>query len=108
MCSWIAVVMQMNERRTSMKPGDLIKWVYRNNSQPVNEDVKLWFTPMQRLVPIGVHPAILISITDKLYMWLTPDGLFHARVDFHEGHKHSQFDSRVMPRTMMTNDGEEK
>jgi hypothetical protein len=62
-----------------MKPGDLIEWVY-SNSQPVLEDEKLWSTPMNRWVQIGVHPMMLISMTDELYVWLTPDGLFNARV----------------------------
>ena len=61
-------------RRTSMKPGDLIEWVYKSDSQPVDEDAELWSTPMQRWVPIGVRPAILVSITDEFYSWLTPGG----------------------------------
>jgi hypothetical protein len=64
-----------------MKPGDLIEWVYQYNSQPVLENQELWSTPMQRYIPIGVQPAVLISITDEFYSWLTPNWLFHARVD---------------------------
>ena len=64
-----------------MKPGDLIEWVYKSDSQPVDEDAELWSTPMQRWIPIGVRPAILVSITNEFYMWLTLEGLFHARVD---------------------------
>jgi hypothetical protein len=64
-----------------MKPGDLIEWVYKSDSQPVEEDVKLWSTPMKRWVPIGVQPMMLISITDEFYSWLTAEELFHARVD---------------------------
>jgi len=63
-----------------MKPGDLIKWVYKRGSRPVRKDAELWSTPMNCWVPIGVQPVILISITDEFYIWLTPDGLFHARV----------------------------
>jgi hypothetical protein len=64
-----------------MKPGDLIEWVYKSDSQPVDEDEKLWSTPMQRWIPIGVHPMMFISMTDEFYTWLTPEGLFHACVD---------------------------
>jgi hypothetical protein len=64
-----------------MKPGDLIEWVYISNSQPVDVNEKLWSTPMNRWIPIGVHPAVLISITDEFYVWLTPEGLFRACVD---------------------------
>jgi hypothetical protein len=64
-----------------MKPGDLIEWVYAINSQPVIENERLWSTSMQRYIPIGVHPGVLISITDEFYTWLTLEGLFHARVD---------------------------
>jgi hypothetical protein len=61
------------------EPGDLIEWVYGRNSQPVDENEELWSTPMKRYIPIGVHPAVLISITDESYIWLSPKGLFHAR-----------------------------
>jgi hypothetical protein len=64
-----------------MKPGDLIEWVHEYDSQHVHKDAKLWSTPMQRWVPIGVHPMMLISITDEFYFWLTLEGLLLARVD---------------------------
>jgi hypothetical protein len=64
-----------------MKPGDLIEWVYKSNYKSVRENDEFWSTPMQRWVPIGVQPMMLISITDEFYMWLTPTGLFRARVD---------------------------
>jgi hypothetical protein len=75
-----------------MKPGDLIEWVYKSDPQPVDEDVELWSTPMQRWIPIGIHPAVLISITDEFYTWLTLEGLFHARVD----------DTRIWPRRTLS------
>jgi hypothetical protein len=37
-----------------MKPGDLIKWVYKRGSRPVRKDAELWSTPMNCWVPIGV------------------------------------------------------
>jgi hypothetical protein len=64
-----------------MKPGDLIEWVYKRGSQPVSERERIWSTLMKNWIPIGVHPAVLISITDEFYVWLNPNGLFHALVD---------------------------
>jgi hypothetical protein len=64
-----------------MKPGDLIEWAYNRNFLPVRKNEELWSTPMKRWIPIGVHPMMLISITDEFCYWLTPDGLFHARRD---------------------------
>jgi hypothetical protein len=63
-----------------MKPGDLIEWVYKSDSQSVNKHEELWSTPLRRWVPIGIQPAILVSITDEFYSWLTTRGLFHAHV----------------------------
>jgi hypothetical protein len=57
-----------------LHPGDLIKWVYESDSQPVRENDELWSMPMQRYIPIGVQPMMLISITDEFYSWLTPKG----------------------------------
>jgi hypothetical protein len=64
-----------------MKPGNLIEWVYKRNSQPVDENEQLWSTSMKRWIQIGVRPAVLISINDEFYVWLNPNGLFHALVD---------------------------
>jgi hypothetical protein len=64
-----------------MKPGDLIEWVYKCNSKPVHESEQIWSTPMQCWIPVGIHPTILTSITDEFYVWLNPNGLFHARMD---------------------------
>jgi hypothetical protein len=81
-----------------MKPGDLIEWVYKRNSQPVRENEQLWSTPMNRWIPIGVHPMMLISITDEFYSWLTPEGLFHARVDDMATNNRRERELRVVPR----------
>ena len=35
---------------------------------------------MRRWVPIG-EPALLVSVTDETYAWLTPEGVFNARVN---------------------------
>jgi plastocyanin len=68
--------------RHAIRPGDLIEWVYESDShQPVFEDEMHWSTPMNRWIPIGVQPAILISITDEFYFWLTFEGMYNARVD---------------------------
>jgi hypothetical protein len=64
-----------------MKPGDLIEWVYQYNSHIVYNSEQIWSTPMNRWIPIGVHPMMLISITDEFYTWLTPKGLFSVRVN---------------------------
>ena len=79
-CYDSVMVRTLNDQ-CQLNPGDLIEWVYKSDSQPVDEDAKLWSTTMKRWVPIGVHPMMLISMTDEFYMWLTPKGLFHACVD---------------------------
>ena len=63
-----------------MHPGDMIEWVYHSTGEPVKKDEKLWSNTMKRWVPIGA-PALLISVTDEICAWLTPEGVFHARVD---------------------------
>jgi hypothetical protein len=78
-----------------MKPGDLIEWVYQYNSHIVYNSEQIWSTPMNRWIPIGVHPMMLISITDEFYTWLTPKGLFSVRVNDTRA-------SRRYPRTLRT------
>jgi hypothetical protein len=81
-----------------MKPGDLIEWVYQYNSQPVLENEVYWSTPMQCWIPVGIHPTILISITDEFYVWLNPNGLFHARADDATGYSDDEQHEVVVPR----------
>jgi hypothetical protein len=85
-----------------MKPGDLIEWVFKRNSQPVDEDAELWSTTMKRWAPIGAHPMMLISMTDEFYMWLTPKGLFHAHPDDTPVPIPLITSTRVVPRAWMT------
>jgi hypothetical protein len=83
-----------------MKPGDLIEWVYQYNSQPVDENAQLWSTSMQRYIPIGVQPAVLISITDEFYTWLTQKGLLHVHVDDAKAPVRYRITSLVVPRVV--------
>jgi hypothetical protein len=81
-----------------MKPGDLIEWMYEFDSKPVLENEELWSTPMQRWIPIGVHPMMLISITDEFYTWLTPDGLFSTQMDNAPAFADQRWSGSVVPR----------
>jgi len=84
-----------------MKPSDLIEWVCKYDShQPANKGDELWSTPMHRWIPIGVHPAILVSITNESYMWMTPEGLFHESVDDGVGACGARGDLMVVPRAI--------
>jgi hypothetical protein len=63
-----------------MFPGDMIEWAYTANDKVVRKDEELWSSTMIQWVPIG-HPALLVHVDEHTYSWLTPKGLFHARVD---------------------------
>jgi hypothetical protein len=66
---------------TSIKPGDLIEWIYEGSYKLVSHDEKLWSTLLQRYVPIGselVH--ILIAVDNDRLVWLNSKGLFHANI----------------------------
>jgi hypothetical protein len=83
-----------------MKPGDLIEWVYKRNSKPVHESEQIWSMSMKNWIPISVRPAVLISITDEFYVWLNPNGLFHAcRDDTGVHHRGLYSRTPVVPRT---------
>ncbi len=64
--------------KNTIKPGDIIEWVY--NKAVVDSNEVLYSTSMGRCVPIG-GTALLISVDDEVYVWLSDKGLFHARVD---------------------------
>jgi hypothetical protein len=61
-------------------PGDMIEWVYNSNKRRVDVNEQLYSTVMKQWVSIG-RPALLIHIDEHTYSWLSPTGLFHARVD---------------------------
>ncbi len=53
---------------------------------------------MKQYVPIG-GTALLISITDEVYVWLSDKGLFHARVDdTRRGGSYARTWASVVPR----------
>ena len=65
-----------------MKPGDLIEWVHNGEGpRSVRRAELLWSTVEGRYVHIGsemIH--LLVSINDKMYVWLNEKGTFRAHV----------------------------
>jgi hypothetical protein len=75
----------------------MIEWVYKRTDKVVVTDEELWSDPMQKWVPIG-HPALLNHVDKTTYTWLTPKGLFHARVDAADGNGDGDVLLEVVPR----------
>ena len=82
---------------TLPNPGDMVEWVYQSTGKPVKKDEELYSTTMEDWVPIGA-PVFLVAATDETFSWLTPKGLFHARVDDTAGKVGSGLGRRVVSR----------
>jgi len=65
----------------SIKPGDLIQWVYDVDKQPVNAGVEIYSTIDQRWCYVGSEVLHLcIAVFEDTIVWFNDKGLFHAHV----------------------------
>ncbi len=88
----------MNE--SQLVPGDLIEWTYKSSDNIVASNEMLYSSTMKKRVPVG-GTALLITICDDgQYVWLSENGLFHARVDDTMFVAPPQFAELIVPRSM--------
>lgn len=76
--------------------------MYEDDFQPIRDDDYLFSTPMNRFIGVGSDygPYILISVTREFYSWLTPCGLFLARLDDAVLYTEQWTEKKVLPRAI--------
>ncbi len=66
----------------SIKPGDIIEWVYKSDDSAVAVNEEVWSSINKCWCCIGstsVH--LCVAVFDETIVWINDKGLFHARVD---------------------------